>query len=178
MRKALLVILIIVIGAMFVWLLKPWRTENIAPAVTTYQECIEAGGIAHELYPPQCLYNETFFELDVGNTVEKINEVVIDSPRPHEELTTTFIVQARARGTWLFEASASIEIIASDGTVLLQDYIMTSDEWMTTDLVNLSREFTFDPRGYTTGVFVFHKANPSGLPENDDSVRFPIRFRK
>jgi len=41
----------------------------------------------------------------------------------------------------------------------------------------LLKEISFKPSATDTGFLVLQKDNPSGLPEHDQEVRYPIRFR-
>jgi len=48
---------------------------------------------------------------------------------------------------------------------------------MTTEFVPFKATLDFNPGTLTEGVLIFHKDNPSGLPENDDQFEIPIRFK-
>ncbi len=48
---------------------------------------------------------------------------------------------------------------------------------MTTEFVSFSATLTFPLPDTTEGRLVFEKDNPSGLPEHDDQVSFPVRFQ-
>ena len=47
---------------------------------------------------------------------------------------------------------------------------------MTKDFVPFKAELEFSLPSTETGVLILEKDNPSGLPENDDELRIPIRF--
>jgi hypothetical protein len=48
--------------------------------------------------------------------------------------------------------------------------------WMTIDLVKFESEITFTTTE-KTGYIVIKKDNPSGLPENDASLKVPVKFQ-
>jgi hypothetical protein len=52
--------------------------------------------------------------------------------------------------------------------------------WMTTNMVPFTATLTFDERTMESDdvAIMLRNANPSGLPENDDSVRIPIHFKQ
>ncbi len=53
-----------------------------------------------------------------------------------------------------------------------------NDNWMTTEFVPFSSSLEFTPPKETDiGFLILKKDNPSGLPENDDQIEIPIRFR-
>lgn len=114
---------------------------------------------------------------DVGNAEEKKDLIVVDTPAPNSILPSTFEVKGKARGNWFFEASFPVTLVAEDGTVLLDSYIMTDSEWMTENFVPFQKTFTFvNTSGSTNGTLILKKDNPSGLPANDDSLRIPVKF--
>ncbi len=102
-------------------------------------------------------------------------QVVIASPLPGLHVPRSFTIAGAARGPWFFEANLPIDIKNATGTVLLTIPATAQGDWMTTELVPFSTliEMPADaPAGlYTVSV---RKDNPSGMPENDGSIEFPI----
>ena len=101
----------------------------------------------------------------------------VESLMTNDIVTSPLIVRGEARGTWYFEASFPVELIASDGTVLIQHYAQAQDEWMTENFVPFETTLVFDHGNATSGVLIIHKDNPSGLPEYEDELRIPVRFK-
>ncbi|MEX2029344.1 MAG: Gmad2 immunoglobulin-like domain-containing protein, partial [Candidatus Paceibacterota bacterium] len=120
-----------------------------------------------QLKKPEVLVNNEGEEIEVvlGNAEAKKDLIVVETPQPNAVLENTFEVKGQARGNWFFEASFPISLVASDGTVLLNSYIMTESEWMTEDFVPFAKTFSFqNPTGATSGTLILSKDNPSGLP--------------
>jgi len=112
-----------------------------------------------------------------GNGVFEHNDVIrIFHPSSGQTVSSPLYVEGEARGMWYFEASFPVSIIAEDGTVLLNHYIMTPFDWMTEEYVPFYTHLEFAAPTQGTGTLVLHKDNPSGLPEYDDEVRIPIQF--
>lgn len=108
-----------------------------------------------------------------GMTPPLSDRVTVTTPRPNATVEQTFIIAGSAPGPWFFEASFPIKVIDANGNVILNWYAEAQGDWMTTDLV------TFVATASTTGyvgpaTLVLLRDNPSGLPENDDSVEIPI----
>lgn len=103
--------------------------------------------------------------------------IIIESPRPHEEVSSPVVVEGRARGTWFFEASFPVKVVDRNGNVLGVMPVMTTEEWMTTDFVTFRAEVPFSVAGIKEGFVIFEKDNPSGLPEYADELRVPVVFR-
>lgn len=103
--------------------------------------------------------------------------VIVTSPIPNALVSSPLQIDGQAKGTWFFEASFPVVIMDGNGKVIGTGYAQAQDEWMTTDFVPFRSVMTFTPPETETGTLILQKDNPSGLPEFDDSVSIPIRFR-
>jgi len=147
--------------------------------VTNFEECVAAGNPVMESYPRQCRAGEKNFTEYIGNELEKTNLIRIDSPRPNTIIVSPLEISGQARGTWYFEASFPVKLLDGNGNniPLSPPYIMTTAEWMTENFVPFRATLEFTAPTTDTGTLVLEKDNPSGLPENDDSLIVPVRFR-
>lgn len=103
-------------------------------------------------------------------------KLMLETPDANSVITSPLRISGKMRGTWFFEASAPIELQDDDGEVIATGIAQAQGEWMTTDFVDFTSTITFNKPAVSTGWLVFKKDNPSGLPENDDSVKLPIKF--
>jgi hypothetical protein len=87
-----------------------------------------------------------------------------------------FEVRGQARGTWFFEASFPVVVLDAKGNVLAQAVAKAGSDWMTTDFVPFSSSITIPDTYIGEAVVVLKKDNPSGLPEKDASMSFPIHI--
>jgi hypothetical protein len=99
--------------------------------------------------------------------------IQIDTPQPGAVTGQRFEVRGRARGSWYFEASFPIDVLDANGTKLTTVVAQAQGEWMTTEFVPFIAPVNV---GTYSGAatLVLHKDNPSGLPENDASIAYPI----
>ncbi len=106
------------------------------------------------------------------------NMITVSSPLPNTVISSPLLVQGQARGPWYFEASFPVKLYDANNNevALTPPYIMTANDWMTTDFVPFQASLTFTPPATPTGTLVLQKDNPSGLPENDDQLIIPIKF--
>jgi len=130
-----------------------------------------------ESYPRQCRANSQNFIEYIGNELEKTNLIKIDSPRPNAVVTSPLEVTGQARGNWYFEASFPVKLLDANGVQLTVIPAQAQDEWMTEEFVPFKATLEFLAPPTATGILVLEKDNPSGLPENDDSLIVPVRFR-
>jgi glucose/arabinose dehydrogenase len=107
----------------------------------------------------------------------KENLIRVLSPLPDSLVKSPLVITGEARGYWFFEASFPIRLIDANGKEIIQSFAEAKSEWMTTDFVPFERHLTFPTPETSTGTLILSKDNPSGLPENDDEVRIPIRFK-
>lgn len=104
--------------------------------------------------------------------------IVITSPLPAMAVSSPFVVAGKARGYWFFEASFPIELRDAQGNVLQTVVAQAEGDWMTEEFVPFTASLIFaKPNSPTPAVLVFKKDNPSGLPENDDSLEIPITIQ-
>lgn len=104
--------------------------------------------------------------------------IVVDAPTPNTVINSPFVIHGKARGNWFFEASFPIELRDMQGNVLQVMIAQAKDNWMTTEFVPFNTNLIFaKPSAPMQAVLVFKKDNPSGLPENDDSVEVPVTLQ-
>lgn len=184
---AVLVVALLALGLAFLWpvLTSPSPTP-IANAnangpisiASNFTECANAGFPVQESYPRQCRTPDgrTFTE-DIGDELQKVDLIKVTDPRPNATVTSPLTVRGVARGNWYFEASFPVELLDAAGSRLAQVPAQAQGEWMTQDFVPFTATLTFTAPTSSTGTLWLRKDNPSGLPQNDDALRLPVRFR-
>ncbi len=164
------IILLVIAGGLY------WY-GNRAPEVTNFTECASAGNPIMESYPRQCRTpdGKTFKE-DIGNELEKDNLIRISEPRPNTVISSPLTVKGMARGNWFFEASFPVRLFDGNGEMLTQSVAQAKLDWMTKEFVPFEATLSFTMPTTTTGTLLLDKDNPSGLPENEDALRVPVKF--
>lgn len=125
-----------------------------------------------------------WFWTDTANTVSPNSEedtdvsrlIQVASPVPNQKVASPLVVSGKAVGNWYFEASFPVMIVDANGEKLGVVPAQAKGEWMTTDFVPFEATLTFEKPTTPTGTVVFLKDNPSGLPENDNSISIPVSF--
>lgn len=103
--------------------------------------------------------------------------ISLTSPLPYEYIGNPLAITGEARGYWFFEASFPVTLTDADGVVIAEGIATAKDEWMTEDFVPFVAILTYTkPASVTNGFLILKKDNPSGLPENDNALRIPVRF--
>lgn len=104
------------------------------------------------------------------------DNVKIFSPVPGAAVSKTFSITGKARGTWFFESTFPIQVHDKANNQVGQGTAQAQGNWMTSNLVPFSASATVE--NYSgPATLVLLKDNPSGLPENDDSVSIPITVK-
>ena len=181
----LLIIMLVISGGVFYYYnfykeTPPVGNENQnvpVVTVTNFEECVAAGNPVMESYPRQCRAGDKNFTEYIGNELEKTDLIRIDSPRPNTIITSPLEVTGQARGTWYFEASFPVKLFDGNGEQLAIIPAQAEGEWMTEKFVSFKATLEFSAPATDSGTLVLEKDNPSGLPENDDSLIVPVRFR-
>ncbi len=105
------------------------------------------------------------------------NLIQVELPYPGAVTGKEFKIIGKARGYWFFEASFPFELRTPEGNILGGGVATADGEWMTEDFVNFTAEMQ-TPSAFTgPAILILRKDNPSGLPENDASISFPINVQ-
>jgi hypothetical protein len=100
--------------------------------------------------------------------------VKVELPSPGAVVGKNFSVIGTARGTWFFEASFPVQVLDKNGKLLVSGPAQAQSDWMTENFVPFKIDIKI-PGNYTgPATLVLKKDNPSGLPEHDASISFPI----
>jgi len=149
-----------------------------ADKIDSFEKCAASGNAIMESYPRQCKVGGKTFVEDIGNELEKIDLIRINYPRPNREIQSPLVVTGEARGYWFFEASFPVILTDWDGEIISIGIARAENEWMTENFVPFKAVLEFDkPELYDRGSLILQKDNPSGLPEHDDALEIPIRFK-
>lgn len=178
-NKYLIAILIIAILALGIIYFISIRNKNntVQQSITNYQECVDAGNLILESYPAQCITaDKQHFTQDIGNELEVNNLIRSENPRPNQVISSPLEISGEAVGNWFFEASFPAVLLDSNGQELAVLPITTQSEWMTNSFVPYKGTMIFTIPNTPTGTLILKKDNPSGLPENDNELRIPVRF--
>ncbi|MDD3285553.1 MAG: Gmad2 immunoglobulin-like domain-containing protein [Patescibacteria group bacterium] len=147
------------------------------PAVSNFEECAALSGAVMESYPRQCRYGEQNFTENIGNELEQSDNIILDYPRPNQNISSPLTVKGRARGSWFFEASFPIVLTDWDGKIIAQGIAQAQGDWMTSDFVpfEATLSFTADKSAYSNrGSLILKKDNPSGLASLDAALEIPV----
>jgi len=93
------------------------------------------------------------------------------------EATSPLTLSGEARGTWFFEGSFPVRLLAEDGTELAAGFVTARGEWMTEAFVPFEGQLEFAVDGPRPAVLVLERDNPSGLPEHDAAARYRLTLR-
>lgn len=100
----------------------------------------------------------------------------LENLKPNDVIRSPFILKGEMRGFWFFEASFPVRLFDGNGKEIAVGIAMTPANWMTVDLVTFETRLEFSAPATANGTLVLQKDNPSGLPENDQEIRIPVRF--
>lgn len=176
MKKSLMGIIIIFIIAVLgaCWWIISQKKE--LPAVTNFEECAAAGYPIMESYPRQCRAGDKTFVEYIGNELKKTDLIRISAPRPNGTIKSPAIIEGEARGTWFFEASFPIKLYDENNKLLGTAIAEAQSDWMTENFVKFKAVLSYSVTQAGKGTLVLEKDNPSGLPENADELRVPIKY--
>ncbi len=112
----------------------------------------------------------------VYGPAHKMDLITVDKLVLGAEVASPLTVTGKARGSWYFEASFPVQLLDANGKLVANGAAQAQGDWMTTNFVPYKITLTFEPPATATGTLVLKKDNPSGLPQNEDEMRLPVRF--
>ena len=107
----------------------------------------------------------------------EITDIKVNNLESKQRIDSPLVIKGEARGTWFFEGDFPIALEDKDGLIIAESYGVAEGEWMTEEFVPFTATIEFKrTKIYDEGTIVLKKDNPSGLPENEESLRIPILF--
>ncbi|MFH1820727.1 MAG: Gmad2 immunoglobulin-like domain-containing protein [Candidatus Nealsonbacteria bacterium] len=167
-------IILIVVGATVYFIVSGQRPFS---PVNSFEECVAVGHPVMESYPRQCRAKDKTFTEYIGNELEKMDLIRINSPRPNQLIQSPLVIEGEARGYWFFEADFPVRLYDDKGQELGTAIAHALSEWMTEDFIGFQVELNFSIPVGEKGTLVLEKDNPSGLQEYADELLVPVRFR-
>jgi hypothetical protein len=107
---------------------------------------------------------------------DKSDLIVITTPTSGSVVASPLHIEGRARGSWYFEASFPVKLLDANGKLLASTPAQAQGEWMTNNFVPFKADLTFATPLTENGTLVLEKDNPSGLAQNADELRIPVKF--
>lgn len=152
-----------------------WQKVKV---VNDFERCAQLGFPVMESYPRQCRAGDKSFVENVSPSPSPIgnDKIKVSTPLSGAIAESPLKITGEARGTWYFEASFPVKLFDGNGKELAVAPAQAEGDWMTTDFVPFAITLVFDVPQTATGTLVLIKDNPSGLPQNADSVSIPVRF--
>lgn len=111
-----------------------------------------------------------------GITGENKN-ITVTKPLANDQILSPLLVEGSAKGAWFFEASASIKVVDDKGIEIGNGSVQAVGDWMTEDFVPFKGKISFDKTSSKNGFLIFENSNPSGLKENAEEFKLPIKFQ-
>jgi len=85
-------------------------------------------------------------------------------------------IKGEARGSWFFEGSFPVRLVADNGAELDRTTAKAVGEWTTNDFVVFKAELNFEKATTSKGILIFERDNPSGLPDEFEQYMVPVSF--
>ncbi len=137
--------------------------------------CIGSAGYTWCAEKEKCLraWEEACADL---SSISYVDEVSISNPQPNEIINSPLTVTGQAKGTWFFEAIIPLKLVDAKDNLILAHYGQAESDWMTEEMVPFKAILDFATLA-DSGYLIISKDNPSGLPENDASIKIPVKFK-
>lgn len=104
--------------------------------------------------------------------------IEIDNWADNREVSSPLTISGKVPGNWSFEGSFAVDLLHEGDIGITGATARIKGDWMTEKLVPFTARLTFDKAQLAGGdtMIILRKANPSGAPENDDSLGLKVRI--
>ncbi len=122
-------------------------------------------------------FQATSSELEAQATFSE--NALISNPKINELISSPLQIQGQVTGPWFFEGVLPIRLEDRSGNIIAAGQAIAEGEWMTPKPVKFTANLVFSLASTTetSGYLVISKDNPSDLPENNGSIKIPVRFK-
>ncbi|MFA6981731.1 MAG: Gmad2 immunoglobulin-like domain-containing protein [Patescibacteria group bacterium] len=115
---------------------------------------------------------------EIVSTTANSPDIVVDTPKPNDVVTSPLVVKGKAKGTWYFEGQFPITLYYGVQNAFVTTNAFALGEWMTEDYVDFEVIINFPLPPENDGLLVLEKDNPSDLRELDANLSIPLRFHE
>lgn len=169
------------------------QSDRPSVGATNFEECVGAGNPVMESHPRQCndvRTGKTFVEQldeEVQDDVPELKTreyqsakgvtVFINNWAYNREVTSPLTITGQVPGSWSHEGVFTIDLSFEGDVGLPGATARLQGDWMTDELVPFTATLEFDSKqlvGKDVAIII-RNANPSGLPENDDSLSLEVQ---
>jgi len=144
--------------------------------ISNFEQCAASGFPVMESHPRQCRAGDKTFTEEIKPVVYD-DKVKVTMPLINAFVDSPLQVIGEARGPWYFEAAFPIRLLDGNGNEITKTQGRATAEWTTENYVPFEAVLIFTPPSTETGTLVLEKDNPSGLPQNAESFKIPVRFK-
>lgn len=189
---AILVVAIVVLTGFVVY--SVWRqpeeaTDGKPASVVSFDTCVAAGNPVMESYPRQCrdaesgiTYTEKVDQEEQPELTKQTYKsakgvtITIDNWADNRLASSPLTITGAVPGSWSFEGSFPIDLLFEGDIGLPGATAQLKGDWMTDEMVPFTASLVLDDQLIGEEVLIIlRKDNPSGLPENDDSLGLKVR---
>ena len=160
-----LILGLIIVVALVLRLFSLWETKEIKQPVNQVTPPVSVTTTTLAITPEPVV--------PLGNNM---SQIVIENPQPGTVVSSPLNISGQARGNWFFEASLPVKLLDDKGETIASAPASAQGDWMTDSLVPFKTTLEFATTA-ASGYLLVTKDNPSGLPENDASIRISVRFK-
>lgn len=111
---------------------------------------------------------------NTNTTLPTNGNIIVYSPQMGQAVKSPITLEGQAKGFWYFEASFPVKLFDENGKEIGATAVQAQGDWMTENFVRFKGELSYNSIATTTGMLVFERDNPSGLPQNIEEYRVPV----
>lgn len=177
-----------------------WRAQGHPGISKPQSDCRDEFSFEREVSALSLIVNDAFFnkqelskgadpssaQKDIVNPISSessstpiktlAKELELISPQAGEIIRSPYVISGRAKGNWFFEGLMPFILLDANRQEIASGSVVAQGDAMTDDMVDFKAELVFTVPEITGGELIIKKDNPSGLPEYEAQVSYPVRL--
>ncbi|MFB6226519.1 MAG: hypothetical protein ABEJ02_04150 [Candidatus Paceibacteria bacterium] len=111
-----------------------------------------------------------------SNTSSAHSKIKLTNISDGDTIDRVTTIEGKARGPWYFEANFTLKAKTPSGQTIDTFVAEAQQDWMTENFVPFTIDIDLSNYSGSTAILEFQKANPSGMPQHDDSYSIQVNL--
>jgi len=101
--------------------------------------------------------------------------IIVENIKDNQGISSPVTIKGKARGGWFFEATFPVELVDTNGNIIVSTTAQALGDWATTSFVDFIATFEYTKSTSTDrALLILSKDNPSDNPDFEQSIFIPV----
>lgn len=172
-----LIILLIIVGAVYFFLIPQNRSTIPNANIRTFEECEEAGYLVVDTVPRECHTKNKQVYVEIYNGVLLKDVIEAKKPKPNEEVSSPFELSGQAVGDWYNTGYLNVKLVDEHDNVLMSKLVKATADTNTEGMVPFAAAIEYDASQSAIGRLIIERTNPNFTRGQLGPMYIPLRLK-